>query len=126
MSASVLFADDSPSVRMIVNAILQTLEVQTIECKDGVEAIEYLQAHKVDVILLDLNMPRADGVEVTLKARENHSPNQFTPIVMLTTETGNDHKREGRDAGVTAWVEKPFEARVLLKVVNKCLKMKRS
>ena len=71
MSASVLFADDSPSVRMIVNGILQTLEVQTIECKDGVEAIEYLQAHKVDVILLDLNMPRADGVEVTSATLDN-------------------------------------------------------
>jgi two-component system chemotaxis response regulator CheY len=124
MKAKVLFADDSPSVRLIIKGILQSGDFDLIECEDGQVAIDYLQDHTVDLIITDLFMPNADGFDVIAAARATASTNRFTPIVMVTTESQADRKREGRSAGATAWIVKPFNAELLLKVVGKCLKIK--
>ena len=124
--ATVLFADDSPSVRVIVKGVLQSGGYQIIECEDGAQAIEQLKAQTVDLVITDLHMPNADGIEVIRAARSEDSPNRFTPIVMLTTESQAARKQEGREAGATAWIVKPFEGEMLLKVAAKCLGMKRN
>ncbi len=121
MSATILFADDSDSIRMIIKGILQSEGYRTIECGDGQEAIDYLKEHRVDVIVSDLNMPGASGVDVAHHVRAEASLNRFTPMVMLTTEKSVDMKKVGRDAGVTAWIEKPFEPDSLQVVVKRCL-----
>jgi two-component system chemotaxis response regulator CheY len=102
MKAKVLFADDSPSVRLLIKGVLQSRDFDLIECEDGQVAIDYLRDHTVDLIITDL----------------------FMPIVMVTTEGQGERKREGRKAGATAWIVKPFDAQLLLKVVDKCLKIK--
>jgi two-component system chemotaxis response regulator CheY len=126
MSATILFADDSPSVRVIVKGLLESAGYQTVECEDGQQAINHLSRTPVDLVITDLHMPNADGIEVIKSAREAHSPNRFTPIVMLTTEAQADRKRQGREAGATAWIVKPFDGEMLLKVAAKCLGMKRN
>ncbi len=126
MAATVLFADDSPSVRVIVRGILQSAGYKTVECEDGQEAIDHLMGNTVDLVVTDLHMPNADGIEVILAARSDNSPNRFTPIVMLTTEAQAERKQQGREAGATAWIVKPFDSEMLIKVVEKCLRMKRN
>ncbi len=124
MSATVLFADDSPSVRVIVKGILQSGGYQMVECEDGKQAVDYLMRNTVDLIVTDLHMPYIDGMAVIRKVRSEESPNRFTPIVMLTTEAQAERKQEGRKAGATAWIVKPFDGEMLLKVIKKCLGMK--
>jgi two-component system chemotaxis response regulator CheY len=124
MKAKVLFADDSPSVRLIIKGILQSRDFDLIECEDGQVAIDYLRDHTVDLIITDLFMPNADGFDVIAATRATASVNRFIPIVMVTTEGQAERKREGRKAGATAWIVKPFDAQLLLKVVDKCLKIK--
>jgi two-component system chemotaxis response regulator CheY len=87
-------------------------------------AIDYLRDHTVDLIITDLFMPNADGFDVIAAARATASANRFIPIVMVTTEGQAERKREGRKAGATAWIVKPFDAQLFLKVVDKCLKIK--
>lgn len=124
MSATILFADDAPSVRIIVGGVLRSAGYQAVECSDGEQALEHLMNNAVDVIVTDLHMPGLDGLDLIRKVRSDGSPNKFTPIIMLTTEAQAERKREGREAGATAWIVKPFDGDMLLKVVEKCLGMK--
>lgn len=123
MNVKVLFADDSPSVRLVLKGILQSRSFDLIECEDGQVAIDYLSDHVVDLIITDLFMPHADGFDLIAAVRAKGSVNRFTPIIMLTTEDQAARKQDGRKAGVTAWIVKPFDSQLLLKVAEKCMQM---
>jgi len=90
---------------------------EVIEANDGQDGVEKL-AGKLHLIISDVNMPRLDGIGF-LKAVKAHPAYKFTPVIMLTTEAGEDKKNEGRAAGAKAWITKPFQPQNLLDAVSK-------
>jgi two-component system chemotaxis response regulator CheY len=113
--------DDSSSLRQMVAFVLRGGGYEVIQAKDGVDALAKLQGREVDLILSDINMPKMDGLELTrqVRAMERH---QFVPIVLLTTESHAEKKQEGKAAGATAWIVKPFSPDQLLAVVKKVMR----
>lgn len=91
-----------------------------LEACDGQDALDQLATHKVNLIVSDVNMPRMGGFSFLEKVRQN-SLHKFTPVVMLTTETGTNKQTAGRLLGAKAWVTKPFKPEQLLRAVSKFL-----
>ena len=120
MSKHILIVDDSVSVRMMVEATLKSADYQVSAAKDGQEALELCQAQQFDFVLTDQNMPRMDGLTLikTLRSLPNF---QTTPIVVLTTEASDAMKSQGRAAGATGWMVKPFDPAKLLQIAAKVL-----
>ncbi len=117
----VLFADDAASVRFLLRTTLQAAGYETIEAVDGTQALAVLASDvNVDVLLTDLHMPGIDGLALVRRTREMAS-RRYLPIVMLTTESQTDRVHEGLEAGLTAWIVKPFKGETLLKVTTKAL-----
>jgi two-component system, chemotaxis family, chemotaxis protein CheY len=120
MSKRILIVDDSASVRQVSNMALTRAGYEVIEASDGQDGLAKL-AGKINLIISDVNMPRMDGISF-LKAVKAHPNYKFTPVIMLTTEAGEDKKNEGRAAGAKAWIVKPFQPQTMLDAVAKlCL-----
>lgn len=120
METTIMTVDDSASVRQMVSFTLKNAGFQVIEAADGVDALEKLVGNRVNMILTDLNMPRMDGLDFIRQVRQGEAC-KFVPIVMLTTESQVDKKIQGKAAGATGWIVKPFKPQQLLSVVNKLL-----
>ena len=120
MSKVILTVDDSASVRQMVSFTLKGAGYQVIEAKDGADALDKIGASPVHMIITDLNMPVMDGIGLIRKARANPAL-KFIPIIMLTTESQAEKKQEGKQAGATGWIVKPFKPEQLLAVVKKVL-----
>jgi two-component system chemotaxis response regulator CheY len=118
MAKTIMIIDDSSSMRQMVRFTLAAGGYEVVEAKDGVDALGRCNAQKVDLFITDLNMPNMDGIQLTRQLRAL-APYRFTPIVMLTTESQTDKKMEGKAAGATGWVIKPFQTEQLLAVVKK-------
>ncbi len=112
--------DDSASVRQMVSFTLKEAGFDVIEACDGKDALNKLNGVKVDMIVTDLNMPNMDGIELIRNVRAS-ALNKFVPIIMLTTESQNEKKVEGKTAGATGWIVKPFKQDQLLAVIKKVL-----
>ena len=121
MARTIMTVDDSASVRKVVACTLQQGGYHVLEACDGLDAVDKLQDAKIDMVITDLNMPRMDGIALIKKIRADRS-HRFVPIVMLTTESMRDKKMEGKRAGATAWIVKPFTNPQLLAVVKKLLR----
>jgi two-component system chemotaxis response regulator CheY len=120
MSKTILTVDDSSSVRQMVSFTLKEAGYEVVEAKDGQDALDKLKG-QIDMIITDLNMPNMDGIELIKKVRAD-SNYKFIPIVMLTTESQASKKQEGKSAGATGWIVKPFKPPQLLGVIQKVLK----
>lgn len=121
MSKCVLVVDDSETVRQVLQLTLSNAGFDVIEAEDGDDALEKLaSAPAVDMLITDLNMPNMNGLELIQKIRDD-GKHRFTPIVMLTTESSEEKKRAGREAGASGWIVKPFKPEQLLKVVKMVL-----
>ena len=120
MSRTVLVVDDSTTIRQMVTFVLKHAGFSVIEGSDGQDALERLGDARVDLVITDLNMPRMDGISMIrlLRARP---VSKYTPVVMLTTESQESKRQEGRAAGATAWMVKPFQPDKLLAVIAKVL-----
>ncbi|MFM2482520.1 response regulator [Celerinatantimonas sp. YJH-8] len=118
MSKSILVIDDSASVRQVVGMALRGAGHEVCEAVDGQDALKKLDGRKFHLIVCDVNMPNMDGISF-LKAIKQKPTYKFTPILMLTTESGADKKAEGKAAGAKAWLVKPFKPDVLLNAVTK-------
>ena len=105
-------------MREMVAFTLRKAGYQVREAEDGQKAIEVLKAGPADVIITDLNMPVMDGVTLirTLRADPKH---RSVPILMLTTESDAGKKAEGKSAGATGWLVKPFDPDKLIDVVKR-------
>ncbi len=121
MDKVVMTVDDSASVRQMVNFTLKNAGFQVIEAVDGVDALSKLKQTQVHMLLTDLNMPNMDGIELIRNVRGLSSAQKFIPIIMLTTESQPLKKQEGKDAGATGWIVKPFNPEQLLAVMKKVL-----
>ncbi|MFC5315872.1 response regulator [Azospirillum rugosum] len=114
----VLTVDDSRTMRDMVAFTLKGAGYDVVEAGDGQQALTLIGANKVDLVITDLNMPVMDGL--TLIRRLRATPAHRTlPILMLTTEADESKKAEGRSAGATGWIVKPFNPDKLISVVQK-------
>ena len=120
MAKKILSVDDSASVRQMVTFALETAGYQTVQAGDGKEALALLKTTPVDMIVTDLNMPNLNGIELIKQVRALPGF-KFVPIVLLTTESEDSKKAEGKAAGATGWIVKPFKQDQLLAVVKKLL-----
>ena len=110
--------DDSPTIRQMVKFTLRGGDYQVIEAVNGTDALAKLDAQKIDLFLSDINMPGMTGLELTRKIR-GIPAFKFTPIVLLTTESDPARKAEGKAAGATGWIVKPFTPEQLIAVVKR-------
>ena len=120
MAKTILIVDDSSSVRQVIGITLRGAGYDVIEGCDGKDALSRLDGRKVHLIVSDVNMPNMDGIAF-VKAVKALPAYKFTPIIMLTTESADEKKREGQAAGARAWVVKPFKPDVLLNAVQKLI-----
>lgn len=120
MSKKILIVDDSAAIRQMVEATLKSANYQVVLAKDGREALDLCGGQRFDFILTDQNMPRMDGLTL-IKSLRGMSAFMRTPIIMLTTEAGDDMKAQGKAAGATGWMVKPFDPQKLLAIIAKVL-----
>ena len=122
MAKTILAIDDSTSIRQMVAFTLKSAGYTVIEAADGQEGLEKatIHAHDITLILTDQNMPRMDGLALT-KALRSMPEFTTTPILMLTTESSDEMKSQGKAAGATGWLVKPFDPHKLLEVVKKVI-----
>jgi two-component system, chemotaxis family, chemotaxis protein CheY len=116
----ILSVDDSASIRQMVSFTLIKEGYEVIEASDGRDALSKLGGGPVNMVITDLHMPVMDGIEL-IKSLRADPAYKFTPIVMLTTESHQDRKDQGRQAGATGWIVKPFKPDQLIAVVKKLL-----
>jgi two-component system chemotaxis response regulator CheY len=118
--SKILAADDSASMRQMVTFTLKGAGFDVVEAVDGVDALAKAKSGSFDLVLSDVNMPNMDGIELVKNLRT--LPNyKFTPILMLTTESGTNKKMEGKQAGATGWIVKPFNPDQLLNTIKRVL-----
>ncbi|HEX6361656.1 MAG TPA: response regulator, partial [Albitalea sp.] len=115
---TIMVVDDSASLRQVVGIALRGAGYEVLEGSDGRDALAKLTGQKVHLIISDVNMPNLDGIGF-VKAVKELPAYRFTPIVMLTTESQEEKKRQGQLAGAKAWVVKPFQPPQLLDVVQR-------
>jgi two-component system chemotaxis response regulator CheY len=118
MAKTILTVDDSPSVRQVLSILLKNAGFHLLQAADGAEALALLKGQKVHLIISDVNMPKMDGISF-VKAVKQLPLYKFTPIIMLTTESEEEKKREGQQAGAKAWVVKPFKPEQMLSAVER-------
>lgn len=112
--------DDSASVRQMVSFTLREAGYDVIEACDGKDALGKIQGNQLNLIVTDLNMPNMDGIELIKNVRAS-ATHKFVPIIMLTTESQDSKKAEGKAAGATGWIVKPFRPEQLLAVIKKVI-----
>lgn len=118
--ARILTVDDSSSFRQMVALTLQPACHVVDEAEDGVAALERCQSQRYDVVITGLCMPNMDGLTLVRRLRELPLY-RHTPILMLTTESSQARRQEGREAGATGWLVKPFDPGRLLQVLARVL-----
>lgn len=120
MPGVILAVDDSASMRQMVRFTLEGAGYKVVQAADGVEALALAKSNTADLVLTDVNMPRMDGLSLVreLRALDNY---KFVPMLVLTTESGNDTKQRGKEAGATGWIVKPFNPDQLLATIARVL-----
>ena len=118
MSKRILAVDDSASMRQMVAFTLKAAGFEVAEAVDGNDGLKKARGAVFDLVLTDQNMPGVDGLALVRELRGLPAYGR-TPIIMLTTESGDDMKARGRAAGATGWIVKPFDPAKLVDVVRK-------
>jgi two-component system, chemotaxis family, chemotaxis protein CheY len=120
MAAKILVVDDSASMRQMIPFTLKSSGYDVVEASDGQQGLSVAQSQNFDVVFTDVNMPNMDGLTLTKELRKL-AGFKFTPILVLTTEAGPAKKAEGKVAGATGWLVKPFNPEQLLSTVKRVL-----
>jgi len=118
--ALIIAIDDARTMRELVRTILEAEGHTVLTADDGTTGEQLCNEHSADLVITDLHMNEMDGISLTSKLREM-SDYKTVPILLLTTEQGDDKKSEGRSAGASGWLTKPFNPPRLIKAVNKLL-----
>ncbi|MFC1602030.1 response regulator [Pseudomonadota bacterium] len=118
--ASILAVDDSASMLQMVSFTLKGAGFDVVEATDGQHALDVAKTRNVDLVITDVNMPRMDGITLIGELRKLPSY-KFIPLLMLTTESSPEKKQQGKAAGATGWIVKPFNPDQLLMTVKKVL-----
>jgi two-component system chemotaxis response regulator CheY len=120
MVKKIMTVDDSATVRQMLSFTLQDAGYEVVEAVDGRDALGKFAEESVHMLITDLNMPKLDGIDLIRAIRKN-PVNRFIPIIMLTTESQEARKQEGKQAGASGWIVKPFKPEQLLAVVRMVL-----
>ena len=121
MAITILAVDDSVSIRAMVSFTLRGAGYTVVEAVDGLDALDKAKSiSDISLVLTDLNMPRMDGLAL-IKSLRSLPRYLNAPILMLTTESSDTMKAQGRAAGATGWLVKPFDPKRLLDVIKKVL-----
>lgn len=118
MGKRIITVDDAATMRRLVGFALREVGHDVIEAEDGEDALRVLGTASVDLVITDVNMPRMDGIELVRRLRALPSF-KSTPILLLTTESDPEKKQQGREAGATGWITKPFKPAQLVAAVAK-------
>lgn len=116
----ILAVDDSASMRQMVAFALTSAGFDVVEAEDGVIALDKAKREKFAAVVADVNMPNMDGISL-IRALRQLPDYRFTPLLMLTTEAGLEKKQEGKAAGATGWLVKPFNPEQLVATLRKVL-----
>ncbi len=116
----IMIVDDSVTVRKVTSRLLERQGYDVVTAKDGVDAMEQLETVKPDLMLLDIEMPRMDGFEVTNLVR-HHELHRDLPIIMITSRTGEKHRERALSLGVSQYMGKPFQEEALLENIETLL-----
>ena len=121
MEKTILVADDSSSIRDLLSFTLENAGYRVFKGVDGNDALQHFNGTHIDLVITDLYMPNLDGISLIkqVRAKLNY---QFTPILLLTTESQLSKKLEAKAAGATGWIVKPFVQENLLEVVQRLIK----
>jgi two-component system chemotaxis response regulator CheY len=121
MTKTILAVDDSASIRQMVSFTLRGAGYEVVEAVDGEDALDKAKKNQnVNLVLTDINMPRMDGLAL-VKSLRVLPRYRIAPILMLTTESSDAMKAQGRAAGATGWLVKPFDPKRLLEVIKKVI-----
>lgn len=120
MAKTILSVDDSVSIQQMVAFTLRGAGYEVIEAADGQEGLDKARMKTVDLVLTDLNMPRMNGLMLVRALRAMPSYHSV-PILILTTESSDEMKMQGKASGATGWLVKPFDPQKLLEVVGKVI-----
>ncbi len=118
MTVRILAVDDSASMRQMVSYTLKDAGYEVAEAEDGVAALNLAKREKFSLVLCDVNMPNMDGITLVRELRQLPDY-KYTPLLVLTTESGADKKAEGKSAGATGWLVKPFNPEQLIATVQR-------
>jgi two-component system, chemotaxis family, chemotaxis protein CheY len=118
MAKNIMIVDDSSTIRQVVGIALRGAGYDVVEACDGKDALAKLDGRKIHLIICDVNMPNLDGISF-VKEMKNLPNYKFTPVIMLTTESGAEKKQAGQAAGARAWVVKPFQPPQMLDAVSR-------
>jgi chemosensory pili system protein ChpA (sensor histidine kinase/response regulator) len=113
----VMVVDDSVTVRKVTSRFLERNSMDVLLAKDGVDAMQLLQDHKPDVMLLDIEMPRMDGFEVASRVKHS-SKLKDLPIIMITSRSGEKHRLRAESIGVDKYLGKPYQEMELLSCIQ--------
>ena len=116
----ILVVDDSLSMRHMVSLTLTEAEYNVTLAEDGEKGLEKAKESKFDLVITDVNMPIMDGLTLIKEIRMLEGY-RFTPLLVLTTESGAERKALGKAAGATGWIVKPFDPDKLLKLVSRVI-----
>lgn len=116
----ILAVDDSISIRKSISFVLTQEGYEVIEAVDGVDGLAKAKEDKFNLVITDINMPNMDGIEMIKQIRQTEGY-KFTPIIALTTENQDSKMQEGKAAGATGWIVKPFTSEKLLAIVKKII-----
>ena len=116
----ILAVDDSISIRKSISFVLTQEGYEVDEAVDGVDGLAKAKEDKFNLVITDINMPNMDGIEMIKQIRQTEGY-KFTPIIALTTENQDSKMQEGKAAGATGWIVKPFTSEKLLAIVKKII-----
>lgn len=118
---TILLVDDSTTIILSVSEIITKAGYKVVKASHGVDALGQIKSGvKPDLIITDLNMPQMNGIEFIREVRKLPGF-RFTPILMLTTESQQAKRMEGKEAGATGWLVKPISGPDLLKTIKQVL-----
>ncbi len=120
MAKTILAVDDSASIRQMVAFTLKGAGYDVVEAVDGQDGLDKAKTKTINLVLTDQNMPKMDGLTL-IKSLRALPQYKTTPILMLTTEAGDAMKAQGKAAGATGWLVKPFDPQKLIEVVKKVI-----
>lgn len=118
MGKPILIVDDSASIRQMLSFTLKSAGYEVDEAADGKEGLGKAQSKSYSLVFTDQNMPNMDGLSL-IRSLRNLAGYRSVPILMLTTESSDAMKQQGRSAGATGWLVKPFDPPKLLEVTRK-------
>lgn len=121
MGKTILIVDDSPSIREAISSTLEDVGFDICIGENGLDAQKHLAGGHLDLIITDLHMPEVNGIELIKVVRENPTY-QYTPVLLLTTESQASMRQDAKAAGATGWLVKPFEKQKLLAVIKKVIR----